>query len=191
MFESFDEIARDIASRLQEGASDRRSAMHTPVVVTADADARVMVLRSFDQSTRTMRFHTDIRSPKCELIGSGAPVGVLGYDREARIQLRCRGVGRIEGDTAVADAAWAESTEFARRCYLGDGPGTRVSGPSSGLPDWIEGKKPTEEEVAPAREHFAVLLVELSEVDWFFLSHDGHRRAVIDMASGEWRWITP
>ncbi|MBH5322968.1 pyridoxamine 5'-phosphate oxidase family protein [Erythrobacter sp. JGD-13] len=165
--------------------------MHTPVVATADADARVMVLRAFDRATDTLRFHTDARSPKCSVIGDGAPVGVLLYDKEAKIQLRCRGTGRIERDGPIADAAWEASTNFARRCYLGDGPGTQSDEPSSGLPDWIEGQQPTNDQVAPAREHFAVLLVTLAEVDWFFLSNDGHRRAVINMNSGVGRWITP
>ncbi|MGB3167020.1 MAG: flavin-binding protein [Alteraurantiacibacter sp.] len=191
MPETFTAIAADIATRLRRGADDRRSALHTPVVVTADADARVMVLRAYDEATRTLRFHTDIRSPKCGLIGEGAPVGVLFYDREAKLQLRCRGTGRIEHRTAVADAAWEESTTFARRCYLGEGPGAPSDTPTSGLPDWAEGIQPSEEQVAPARERFAILLAELAEVDWFTLSNDGHRRAVIDMATGEGRWIAP
>ncbi len=191
MYDSFSEIAQDIARRLQEGARDRRSQMHTPVVATADADTRIMVLRAYAPETRTLRFHTDIRSPKCGVIGEGAPVGVLLYDRDSKIQLRCRGTGQIEHRTAAADAAWEESTTFARRCYLGEGPGAVADEPTSGLPDWAEGIQPTEDEVAPAREHFAILLVTLHEVDWFYLSNDGHRRAVIDMLSGEGRWVAP
>ena len=189
MTETFETIRTDIAHRLSECAQDRRSAMHTPVVATADADARVMVLRDFDTDSWTLRFHTDARAPKCALIGAGAPVGVLFYDRDARLQLRCRGTGRIEGYGPIADAAWEESTTFARRCYMGEGPGTPSDEPTSGLPDWIEGEQPTEEQVAPVRDHFAVLLVELAEVDWFSLSNDGHRRAVVTRDSG--RWIAP
>ena len=150
-----------------------------------------MVLRGYDLATRTLRFHTDARSPKCAVVGDGSPVGVLFYDQKAKIQMRCMGTGRIEQDTPAADAAWEESTNFARRCYLGEGPGALSDEPTSGLPDWIEGREPTSEEVAPAREHFAVLLVELAQVDWFYLSNDGHRRAIIDMASGEGQWVSP
>ena len=191
VYDSFPEIAQDISDRLQQAASDRRSPMHTPVVATCDADVRVMVLRVYDPASRTLRFHTDIRAPKCAAIGEGSPVGVLFYDRDAKIQLRARGAGRIEHRTPAADAAWEESSTYARRCYLGEGPGAVSDGPTSGLPDWVEGEKPTEAEVAPAREHFAILLVELAEVDWFFLHNDGHRRALVDMASGEGRWLAP
>ncbi|KLI63172.1 pyridoxamine 5'-phosphate oxidase family protein [Aurantiacibacter marinus] len=188
---SFSDIAADITSRLSDGASNRRSAMHTAVVATTDAELRVMVLRGYDAATMTLRFHTDARSPKCAVVGDGSPVGVLFYDKQAKIQLRCKGTGRIERDTPAAGAAWDESTNFAKRCYLGEGPGALTFEPSSGLPEWIEGKEPTAQQVAPARVNFAVLLVELAQVDWFYLSNDGHRRAIIDMASGEGQWISP
>lgn len=191
MIETFTDIAQDIAGRLNEGATNRRSAMHLGTVATADADARIMVLRAYDAETRTLRFHTDVRSPKCTLIGDGAPVGVLFYDMASKIQMRCRGVGRIEHNTPLADSIWEENTNFARRCYLGEGPGAASDVATSGLPEWIEGKEPTAEQVAPARPNFAILLVELDEVDWFYLSNDGHRRAVMNMATGEGRWIAP
>ncbi|NNK46220.1 MAG: flavin-binding protein, partial [Altererythrobacter sp.] len=110
--------------------------MQSPVVATADADARVMVLRAFDSEAWTLRFHTDLRSPKCGVIGDAAPVGVLFYDKPEKVQIRVRGVGRIEHNTPLADQAWSESTNFAKRCYLGDGPGAASDVATSGLPDW-------------------------------------------------------
>jgi len=35
------------------------------------------------------------------------------------------------------------------------------------------------------------MLVELTELDWFSLSHEGHRRAQFDLAGGTARWVTP
>ncbi|WAT18717.1 pyridoxamine 5'-phosphate oxidase family protein [Aurantiacibacter sp. MUD11] len=191
LLESFENVRDDVATRLLDGARNRRSAMHLGTVATSDADVRIMVLRAFDQDGWTLRFHTDARSPKCAAIGEGAPVGVLFYDREAKIQLRCRGTGRIHRDDPLVEQAWQSSTNFARRCYLGDGPGTVANGPSSGLPAEWEGREPSDDVLMPARENFAVLLVDLHEVDWFYLSNDGHRRAVLDLQSGEGRWITP
>lgn len=191
MLETLNEVRDDVAARLLEGAQDRRSAAHTPVVVTNDADARVMVLRAFDRVGWRLRFHTDARSPKCDVIGEGASVGVLVYDREAKLQIRCKGRGWIERDTALVDAAWKESTNFARRCYLGEGPGAVSDAPTSGLPVQYEGVEPSDEALRPARENFAVLLVELETADWFSLAHTGHRRAQIDLASGGGRWVSP
>ena len=189
MFDTFDAIQRDIDGRLAHAVRDRNSPMHTPVVATADADARIMVLREYCPKAQTLRFHTDARAPKARVIGAGAPVGVLFYDKPAKIQLRCRGTGRIELSGPVADTAWVSSTRFARRCYLGQGPGAFSEWPTSGLPREFEGFEPDEARLLPARENFAVLIVKLTSIDWFHLAHTGHRRAIIEQ--GEGRWVVP
>lgn len=193
MYDTLDEVREDIARRLVRGAKDRKSAMHTPVVATANADARVMVLRAFDQTNWTLRFHTDLRSPKTKVIGDGAPIGVLFYDKGAKTQIRVRGEGRIESDTKLVDECWAASTNFARRCYLGEGPGAVSDTQTSGLPPEFEGTEPSEADVAPARDNFAILLVELHELDWFYLAHTGHVRAQFARQSDDWagRWVAP
>ena len=189
MYETLEDIRADIDRRLVRAAKDRKSPMHTPVVATADADLRVMVLREFDAGKRLLRFHTDLRSPKARTIGEGAPVGVLFYDKGQKIQVRCRGEGRIEHDTPAVQAAWDAGTNFARRCYLGDGPGALSDMPTSGLPDWAEGVQPTDEQVMPARDNFAILLVEVRSFDWLYLAHTGHMRAQFDGEDG--RWVAP
>ena len=191
--ETLDDVREDIAQRLTRAAADRKSPMHTPVVATSDADIRVMVLRAFDRESMTLRFHTDVRAPKSRVIGSGAPVGVLFYDKGAKIQIRCRGEGRIEHEGSAADAAWEASTNFARRCYLGEGPGAASDAATSGLPPEMEGVQPSEDDVQPARENFAVLLVKLEHFDWLYLAHTGHMRAQVtgDLATGEARWVAP
>lgn len=189
MYDTLDEIRADIARRLESAADDRHSPLHTPVVATADADARVMVLRGYDADSRVLRFHTDARSPKVAVIERDPRVGVLGYDRADKLQLRLRGSGRVLREGALVDAAWSESTNFARRCYLGDAPGKVSDEPTSGLPSQFEGKEPDDAELVGARAHFALLLVEVEEADWFSLAHTGHRRALLTRTGG--RWITP
>ena len=182
-------VKADITRLLRTAASNRNSPMHTPVVATADADARIMVLREFDPAGWTLRFHTDARAPKAALIENEAPVGVLFYDKDEKVQLRCRGTARVENSTRLAQEAWERSDAYARRCYLGAPPGEERAEPSSGLPEWVEGERPTEDQLAPARENFAVLMVTLQSVDWYHLSSEGHRRAVFE--HGEGRWLTP
>jgi hypothetical protein len=89
----------------------------------------------------------------------------------------------------LVDAAWNASDAYARRCYLGQAPGTASDEPNSGLPDWIEGKRPDEAQLAQARVNFAVLLVTVKEIDWYHLAHDRHRRALFTRAGA--RWLTP
>jgi len=178
MTQPLDTILSEIHHHLHHGAIRRKSPMHTPVVGTADGDLRVMVLREFDPVTRVLRFHTDTRSPKVAAIAADPAMTVLLYDPEAKVQIRARGIGRIETSGELADGAWAQSTPFAKRCYLAENaPSADSSAAVSGLPEWVEGITPTEEQVAPGRENFAIVLVEVSSFDWLYLASTGHRRA--------------
>jgi pyridoxamine 5'-phosphate oxidase len=188
--------ALDTAWRLLgRGGADRRSPMHTPVVASiADGvpDARVMVLRHADRATATLRFHTDARSPKCAAL-DGGPVSVLAYHPGEAIQLRIGGTARVDRDGPMVDAIWAQSTPFARRCYMVEAaPGTPLPGPGSGLPGWVEGRRPTEAELVPARANFAILLVTITQIDWLHLAQSGHRRARFSVTNGwQGEWCLP
>jgi general stress protein 26 len=193
MFETLEPIVHDIERRLAEAVRDRRSPMHTPIVGTADADVRVMVLRDFDQAAGTLRFHTDARAPKCRVIERSPAVGVLFYDREEKVQVRVRGSGRVERTGAFVDDIWRQATNFARRCYLGAAPGEAAPHPTSGLPPRFEGVEPTDEDLLPARANFAALLVAIEAVEWLYLSNAGHRRARFDWTrpGRPSQWLTP
>ena len=182
---------------LAAGAADRHCAAHSPAVASVGSDGapdqRVMVLRQCDWRARTLRFHTDARSPKVHDL-SAAPVSVLAYEPDEKTQLRISGLARIESDSAAADEAWRESTNFARRCYMADPPpSTSVDAPTSGLPPSVEGREPSEAELADARAHFALLLVEMQRIDWLYLDRQGHRRARYDWSGEQWggQWLVP
>lgn len=189
--------ALDTAWRLlEDGAADRRSPVHVPVVASADGDgvpdARVMVLRAVDRGLGTLRFHTDARSPKCAAM-AGRRVSVLAYDPGMAIQLRLAGTARVVTEGAAVEAAWSAATVFARRCYLAEAaPGSRLAAPGSGLPEWTAGRKPEEAELAPARVNFAVVMVAVTAIDWLHLAEGGHRRAQFAAGHG-WTgaWVVP
>ncbi|WP_430385571.1 pyridoxamine 5'-phosphate oxidase family protein [Blastomonas fulva] len=198
--DDLDAVLADVWQRLGRAAKDRRAPMHTPVVATITGDGvpsqRVMVLRAFDRASATLRFHTDSRAAKVDQICDGSPVSILGYDPAAKRQFRLSGVARIETDTAAADQAWGEATLFARRCYLADpAPGTVSDVPVSGLPAEIEGRKPEDdEEVAPGRANFALLMAQIDTIEFLHLAHTGHRRALFHRApDGQWQgeWLVP
>ena len=193
MFDQLDDVRQDLTNRLIRAAKDRRSPMHTPAVVTSDVDARVMVLREFDCAAWTLRFHTDTRAPKVGPIEADPRMAVLFYDKGAKVQIRVRGRGRILREEEVTQQAWANGSNFARRCYLGDGPGTLADSPTSGLPAELEGVEPSDEQLEPAWDNFSVLLVEVRELDWLYLAHTGHVRAQFARDGDDWagRWVSP
>lgn len=190
------EVLLDVGERLNQAARSRRAAMHTPVVGTADGDLRIMVLRACDPDLAQLRFHTDARSPKVSVMRDRPDIALLAYDPAEKVQIRARGTARVEQYGPVADAAWSAATTFARRCYLTTAaPGVQAAEPSSGLPEAIEGVNPTEAQLLPARENFAVVLVTLTELDWLHLAHDGHARAQFTRgdAGQPWQgtWVVP
>ncbi len=193
MFDTLEDVQRDLTQRLVRAAKDRKSPMHVPAVVTSDVDARGMVLREFDSSAWTLRFHTDTRAPKVTAIEADPRMAVLFYDKGAKIQIRVRGEGCILRDAPVTETAWNNGSNFARRCYLGDGPGVVSEDPTSGLPAELEGVEPSDEQLEPAWENFAVLLVELRELDWLYLAHTGHLRAQFARDETGWsgKWVSP
>ena len=194
-----DDLSRVLDSAwvlLGRGSADRRSPLHTPVVASVGPDggpeARVMVLRKAERAAGLLRFHTDARSPKVAAL-HGRPVAVLGYHPGEAVQLRLSGVAEVVRDGAEVDAIWAQSTEFARRCYMVEaGPGSPLPGPGSGLPADVEGRKPELAELVPARANFAIVRVTVTRLDWLHLAQAGHRRAVFAAADG-WRggWVVP
>lgn len=197
MFDSLDACFTDCRDRLIRAPRDRKSPLHTPVIVTADVDARVMVLRAFDAAEWTLRLHTDLRAPKAAADGADPRIAVLFYDKGAKIQIRARGTGAILHGGAEVDAAWQASTRFARRCYLGEGPGALSDTPTSGLPPEFEGAEPDEAQLVPARENFALLKITLTALDWLYLAHTGHVRAQFSRTQQagavQWkgRWVSP
>lgn len=194
MFDQLDEVLADLSARLTRAARDRRSPMHTPAVVTGDVDARIMVLRAFDRAAFSLRFHTDTRAPKVAALGADPRAAVLFYDKGAKVQIRARGTAKVLADAPITEEAWAAGTNFARRCYLGEGPGTPADAPTSGLPSEFEGVEPNDEQLLAARPNFAVLMIELASLDWLWLAHTGHVRAGFERAAdGSWegRWLSP
>jgi hypothetical protein len=155
-----------------------------------------MVLREATPDLATLRFHTDLRSPKCALIGEGAPVSVLAYEPARRVQLRMRGEGRIERHGAVVDGAWDRATASSRRCYLAEtGPSAELADAGSAIPAHLLHRAPTMEETLAGRGNFAVLLVEVRSLDWLHLTHEGGVRARFTRttATAPWQatWLAP
>ena len=182
------------------GLTNRHSPAHMPTVGTVDASGtpqlRIMVLRDMSRDARTIRFHTDSRSIKADQLRKNPATSVLIYDHAAKIQIRLSGKTRLISNGDVADTAWSTSTPFARRCYMAEvGPGTPIAKSSSGLPEWIQGKQPEEEQLTDYRSNFAAMLVEIDTVEWLYLANVGHRRArwQWDAAQNSWAgsWLVP
>ncbi len=179
---------------LARGKADRRSPFHTPCIATLGPDGRprlrTMVLRAVDPSRRTLRFHTDARSDKAAELSADDRAAVHFYDPGAKIQIRLEGRAILHGHDALADEAWAQSRPMSRACYgVMPGPGERLDA-AGGF------SLPADEAASAAgREHFRVVLFVFERLEWLWLEHAGHRRALFLWEDGlprpESRWLVP
>jgi pyridoxamine 5'-phosphate oxidase len=191
---ALDAILDEVWTHWTRAAANRKSPFHTPCIATVDPDgtpqARIMVLRAADRARGTLRFHTDLRSAKSTQAGAAS---VLGYDAEARVQVRLTGTAQLESGPS-ADAAWLLSSLSSRRCYLAEpGPGTEIEHAASGLPANFETRVPSAIESEAGRPHFAILLFTVRRIDWLHLAATGHRRARFESIDGDWQgqWLIP
>jgi hypothetical protein len=177
---------------LARGVADRHSGFHTLQVGTIGLDGaprvRTAVLRGVDVGNRRVRFHTDARSHKVDEIERDPRVALHLYDKSAKAQIRLSGIAEVLGDGLGADTAWAETRDFSRICYrVTRAPGDPIADPRLGLP-------PTDHADAEAgRSAFRIVVTEVASLEWLYLAHGGHRRALFrfDGSEASATWLVP
>ncbi len=178
-------ILADAWSTLSRAVTNRKCAMHTPVVATIGLDgkprARTVVLRRIEVDRREVYFHTDKRSPKFAELARDPRIQVVLYEPEARVQIRLDGAAHLHTDDAVADEQWARSHPNSRECYKA------AIGSSEAIDDALATGKP----FIDGRPNFAAVRVVVAELEWLWLHHEGHRRIAFDVAQGTHRWLAP
>ena len=195
--ENLTELCAALWQTLVRGVADGKSPLHTPVLTTLSHDgpnARVVVLRECSPPARLLRCHTDARSPKVAEIQHHPVTSWLFYDAARKIQIRLNGPTRIHCDDSLALAAWHESRPSSRRCYLvTEAPGTPQDAPYSGLPAHLTARAPSVRESEPGWANFAVIVAEITSLDWLYLEAKGHRRAQFAWNGTGWdgTWVIP
>jgi hypothetical protein len=172
---------------LADGVARAASPFHAPVLATTGADGpevRTVVLRGADPRDPSITIHTDRRSPKFEQIARAARVACLFYDPPGKIQLRVRGVATLHTEDEMAEQRWAASTPSARQCYrLANPPGVPLEQRPAAAPVLDDS----------GRGNFAVIGIQLFDLDWLYLQAAGHQRARFAYLDGAWRggWVAP
>lgn len=141
--------------------------------------ARMVVLRGADRQAGIVNVHTDATSVKITELRGDARASIHLWNDAEQLQIRLRGEMSIaSGDNAAQH--WARVPDGSRSNYgVVPAPGSRIrtSDAYSRVPD-------------PAK--FAVLTMQVAEMDVVHLSDDYHRRASYSRADG-WRgqWLAP
>jgi len=193
---NLEDILQDCWHRLINGAISAKHPFHSPSIATIREDypeIRTVILRKAIPSEKTLIFHTDYRSPKVKQIQKNKAISWLFYDAKARIQLRIKTLATIHHQDELSLHRWNESRLQSKKCYLVDpAPSTPTELPTDGLVHF-EKFDLTEETAASGYENFAVVRNVITQIDWLFLKHDGHRRAQFKFEENDVKmnWVVP
>jgi 3-hydroxyisobutyrate dehydrogenase len=150
------------------------------------------VLRKAIAETHELRFHTDIRSPKWEELDLNPSISALFYDASARIQLRIKGKAKLHVNNELTREAWEKTTLSSRRCYLTEfSPSSLTYQPTSGLSEAVEQENLSLEESESGYQNFGIVAIQVQSIDWLWLNHAGHRRALFDYETANFQWMIP
>ena len=141
-YENFEEIQKKLWSMLDDAVINRSSPFRIPVFICADqneVDGRIVVLRKSDRNSNVLQFHTDLRSPKVDILNKNNKASLLFYDKEEKIQLRVKVECEVNNQNSITEESWKKTQHISRRCYLTDSPpGTNSDNPTSGMISKLE-----------------------------------------------------
>ncbi len=196
-YNDLEKIYIKIWDLLFSGFKDRNSNLHLPVFICGKDDVfngRTVVLRGVDKETKTLSFHTDIRSKKIKILKINPNGSLLFYDKKEKIQLRIFGKIKINYQNDISKKSWGKTIHMSRQCYLGEKiPGTQTSIPTSGLSDDVDNFKYSIQDSETGYKNFCVIQLFIKSIEWLYLAAKGHRRAIFELEndSVEKKWIIP
>ncbi len=194
-YENLEEIQNKYWSMLDDAVTNRDSPFRIPVFMCAnqnEIDGRIVVLRKSDRQNNLLQFHTDLRSPKVDILKKNKNASLLFYDKEEKIQLRVKVKCEINNQNSITEVSWKKTQHISRRCYLTDNaPGTVSDNPTSGMISALEDFDYTMEQSEQGYKNFTVIQCKIKSVEWLYLAAKGHRRAKFDFVKKRDTWLIP
>ena len=194
-YENLKEIKNKYWSMLNDAVTNRSSPFRIPIFICAhqnEVDGRIVVIRKSDRESNLLQFHTDIRSPKVEILKKNKNASLVFYDKEEKIQLRVKAECEINNQNTVTEESWKKTQHISRRCYLTDSPpGTKSEDPTSGMISKLEDFDFTMEQSEDGYKNFTVIKCMIKSIEWLYLAAKGHRRAKFDLENDKESWLVP
>ena len=194
-YEDLAEIQNKYWSMLEDAVTNRSSPFRIPVFMCShkdDIEGRIVVLRKSDRENNLLQFHTDLRSPKVDILKNNNKASLLFYDKEEKIQLRVKVECEINNQNSVTEVSWKKTQPISRRCYLTDSPpGTVSENPTSGMISKLEDFDYTMEQSEQGYKNFTVIKCYIKSIEWLYLAAKGHRRAKFDFKTNKNTWLVP
>ena len=143
------------------------------VGIDGSPQARTIILRAADPVARTVAFHADRTSAKITELRRDPRATLVGWDADARLQLRLTTTIDVHLDDADADAFWASQPASALDVY-------RVRPPAGSV---VASADDVGRADAPQRERFALLVARVASIEWLWLGKPAQRRGRFSFAA--------
>ena len=186
-----------IFNMINRGVIEGKDDFHTMVFSNLQnnkVESRCVILRDFNEETKTLVFNTDVRSPKVEAIKQNPETSCMFYHYRDKTQLRIATYSTVHVNDDIHEKCWKNTTVSSRKCYLSKyRPSTLIETMDDGISDHLVGKIPTPEESELGKVNFAVIRNKIISIDWLYLSSKGHQRARYDFFDNSVKksWLAP
>ena len=190
-------VLGSIFNMINRGVREGKDDFHTMVFSNLQdnkVESRCVILRDFNEETKTLVFNTDVRSPKVEAIKRNPETSCLFYHFKDKTQLRISTYSTVHVNDNVHDDSWRKTAISSRKCYLTKHrPSTLIETMDDGIPKHLRAKIPTLEESESGKINFAVISNKIISIDWLYLSSKGHQRARYDFSGNGVKksWLAP
>ncbi|PPR43955.1 MAG: hypothetical protein CFH21_00596 [Alphaproteobacteria bacterium MarineAlpha5_Bin11] len=191
-------IFKRICSDLKTAVEDRLHEYHLGVFTNQNLEniptSRTVVLRDFNINHKTLSFHSDSRSTKIREIKKNNECFFLFYSSRLKQQLRIKVVSSVQYNNIISANAWDKTSLMSRKCYLATmPPGSDCNIPTDGIPKHLQGKEPDFNESENGYVNFCVITNQIINVEWLYLSSDGHKRIIFNWKDKEpeFKWKIP
>ncbi|MEM7776340.1 MAG: pyridoxamine 5'-phosphate oxidase family protein [Pseudomonadota bacterium] len=184
-----DEVLADVWAQLVRAKHDRKSELRWLNVATLASDGapqlRTVVLRDVQCDKRVITFHTDRRSGKFAQLSADSRTALHFHDRRRCLQIRMSGRAELIVMPS-SQLIWSQLPDAARKTYLqAMMPGAEIDAPEESRLGSLAQDL--------GAENFAVIDVEVDDIDWLELKSSSHRRASFKWSGMNWvgQWVAP
>jgi pyridoxamine 5'-phosphate oxidase len=182
---------------LENGCREWDHPFRTAVLGTAGPETchlRTVVLREAERRSRRLVCHTDARSGKVAQIRACPEVEWLFYDPVAKVQVLARATAVVHQNSEKAREAWRETPLPSRINYcMRIRPGKPMARPESAWPRSIRERRLTVAESEAGYSNFALIVTELTRIEFLKLDLEGHHRATFTWTGKRFAgtWVAP
>ena len=144
-------------------------------------ELRTIVLRKLTSEPFKIFFNADYRSQKVSQLIENHNCTALFYDKNRRVQVRCKCIAKIHYNNDLAKRVWNNTALQSRKCYMGEfAPSQMLQSWNPNIPEKYLKTDPEKRDSEKGYANFTHIELEIIETDVLQLHHDGHIRFKVD-----------